>query len=334
MTDPPSPAIDVREIQRLSDAGAMKFVDDVLGPPDAWPSPLIQYRLGAEFQADWKVELGQWLKAAQEFGFLEQVLHQLRTQAQRPSRANAIDPNDERHLKLHQHLAVARITHYLTALGWGFEAFEPDTGSSVDIDLSLRAPDGRVVEFQVKAPDQPGRRENGRIVDGENDERIAHAVRKAAGQLRRPAVSPSIIAVCANRDWPLTWDIGCLVKLLMGSTSQVGSRVFLTKANAGTFFADEWSHVSAVLVLDFVRGAEVGKYGCVCFLNPNASFSIAEECFTRARVLRLMGSTFGWVRGAPGDAHTLPDGTTLVDEIPQAAWAELWSRAEADDADV
>lgn len=333
MTDPPSPAIDVRDIHRLPDAEAMRFVDNVLGPPDAWPSPLIKYRLGAEFQADWKVELGQWLKAAREFGFLDQVLHQLRTQAQRPSKADTIDPNDERHLKLHQHLAVARITHYLTALGWGFDAFEPDTGSSVDIDLSLRAPDGKLVEFQVKAPDQPGRRENGRIVDGENDERIVHAVRKAAGQLRRPAVAPSIIGVCANRDWALSWDIGCLVKLLMGSTSQVGSRVFLTRANAGVFFTDEWAHVSAVLVLDFVRGAEVGKYVCVALMNPDAIFPIAEGCFPRGRVMRLKDGTFGWVRGPPGDAHTLPDGTSLVDEIPDAAWAELRSRAEAADAD-
>ena len=182
-----SPAIDTSDIYRLTGTDALSFVDRVLGPADSWASPLIGYRLTAESQADWKIELGQWLKVAEQNGFLERVLHDLRTQAQRPSRFTEIDANDDRHLKFHQHLAVARIAHYLTALDWRFEAFEPETGANVDVDLSLRSPSGEVVEFQVKAPDQPGRVENGKIVDGENDLRIVQAVRKAG---RRSYVGP------------------------------------------------------------------------------------------------------------------------------------------------
>lgn len=312
-----SPAVDVRDIHRIPETDALKFVDEVLGPADTWPSPLISYRLGAGFQADWKAEVAQWLWVAKEHGFLDRVLHDLRAQAKRPSKATVVDPNDERHLKLHQHLAVARVTHYLTALGWNFQAFESETGGKVDVDLSLRSPDGAVVELQVKAPDQPGRVVKGKIVDGEHDERIVLAVTKAAGQLRRPATGPSIIVVCANRDYPLAWSIRLLVKPLFGSTVQVGSTVFLTAENRGCFFKDDWAHVSGVVVLDLVRGAEIAKYICVALLNPNAAFPAPEGWFPRARVAQLCDGRFRWMRGSPKHT-TLPDGTMSVDEIPEA----------------
>jgi hypothetical protein len=317
----PSPALDVESLSRLSTVEAIQLVDDVLGPPESWPSALIFYRLSSEFQAGWKAELGQWLRAAAELGFLDQVLHQLRTQAKRPSKSDGIDPNDLRHLKLHQHLAAARNAHYFTRTGWSFGAFEPETGGAVDIDLSLVSPTGELVEFQVKAPDQPGRVLGGHIVEGEFDDRVVQAVNKACRQLRRPAKGPAVISICANRSWPLSWDVGCLVKPLIGSTLQVGSRVFLERARAGAFFREEWSHVSAVVVLDVVWGVEEGKYLCVVLLNPKADFPVGEDWFPGARVAVLEGNVFRWARGEPGVAHTLPDGTALVEEVPNEAWS-------------
>lgn len=304
-----------------------------LGPPESWPSPLIRYRLEAGFQTDWKVELGQWLKAAEEYGFLDRILHDLKAQAQRPlspsyqAHADSVDPNDKRHLKLHQYLAACRVTHYLTALGWTFGAFEPETGAGVDIDLSLQSPDGTLVEIQVKAPDQPGRRVNGRIVDGERDERVLTAIRKAAKQLRRPPTTPAVIAVCANRDWPLSWHIRCLVKLLVGSTAQVGSHVFIERAQTGAFFKQDWDHISGVFCLDLARGPDVAKYICVALLNPNAVFSVSAEWFPHARVSEFTGNEFRWLRGEP-DASTLPEGTQLVETIPESALAELRTKLE------
>lgn len=147
-----------RESQRLRRPDALALVDRVLGEPDEWQSALVRYRLTSEFQADWKVEFGQWLGAAEQFGFLEKVRHEIMHQAQRKLRNPPLerDGNDPAHLKLHQHMAAARIVHYLTATGWTFDGYETDTGASVDVDCRLRTPSGDVVEFQVKAPDQPG----------------------------------------------------------------------------------------------------------------------------------------------------------------------------------
>jgi hypothetical protein len=319
----PSPAINVEALARLPQGEALQYVDTVLGPPDSWPSALISYRLTSDFQAPWKAEVGQWLRAAADFGFLDRVRHELEKQARRPSKGDGVDPNDDRHLKLHQHLAAARTVHYLTRTGWAFDAFEPETGGAVDVDISLKSPDGQRIEFQVKAPDQPGRVVARQIVDGEYDDRIVHAVKKAAGQLRRPARNPAMVVVCANRNWPLAWDVGCLVRPLIGSTVQVGSRVFLERGRAGAFFKDDWSHVSGVIILDVAWGIDEGKYLCVVLLNPNADFPAREEWFPGARVAVLKGKTLEWARGEPGEAHTLPGGTAFVEAVPVEAWRAI-----------
>lgn len=322
-------AVGVRDIWRIPQADALALVESRLGPPDAWPSPLIAYRMGSDFQSSWKVELGQWLKVAEDYGFLDRVLHDIRTQAQRPSKSATVHANDERHLKLHQHVAVARIVHYLTALGWDFEAYEPETGGAVDIDVSLRAPGGVIVEMQVKAPDQPGYVVDGRIVDGEHDQRVLAAVGKAARQLRQAPTKPAVIVICANRNWPLCWELRPLVKYLIGSTHQVDEELFLPKGRRGGFFSADWSHVSGVLVLDLVRGIERSVYSSVVLTNPNAACPVSPDWFPRSRVVVLDDGVFRWVRGEPGKAHTLPDGTVLVDEIPESAFdglCEKWAR--------
>lgn len=155
------------------------------------------------------------------------------SQARRPSRRAGTDANDTRHLKLHQHLAAARVVHYLTATGWGFAGYETETGGAVDIDVVLTSPDGDEVEFQVKAPDQPGRVVRGRRLDGEYDARVMRALDNAAEQLRIPAHQPALIALCANRAWPLTDEPECIVGHIIGHTTQYGSVVTLERAGRG-----------------------------------------------------------------------------------------------------
>jgi hypothetical protein len=313
-----SPSALVEELQRIPVEEALDLVDRLLGPPGEWPSPLIAYRLTSDFQADWKAEVGQWLRAAEQFGFLERVMHEIRSHAKGRSKGQTgeIDPNDRQHLKLHQHLAAARIIHYLTATGWGFRGYETETGGAVDIDCSLVAPGGQVVEFQVKSPDQPGRRAGHRDVDGDFDERVITAAQHAMEQLRRPATGPALVAICANRSWGLAGEPACLVHHLIGSTIQrVGEGVFLEGASTGGFFRDEWAHVSGVLLLDLGRGEEI-KYTRTVITNPRAAFSVSPSWFPHGRVCILDGSTFHWVRGTPGRMHDLPDGTQLIEALP------------------
>lgn len=335
-----TPYLHAHQLRRVSPEEAIAFVDACLGPPDGWPSPLVAYRLTSEFQRFWKEEVGHWLKTAERCGFLKRVLHDIGTQARPASRDADVHPNDKGHLKLQQHLAAARIVHYLTGTGWEFEAFEPVTGGAVDVDISLRAPGGTLVEIQVKASDQPGIVQDDcfpvpvedsdqpeivrgqRIRDGEYDDRILKAVEHAAAQLRSPATGCAMVFACPARDWPFTSNPSPLLGLLVGRTIGEGGRVYLRRPDAGLFFQDGWHHVAGVAVLDFAAGLDMSTseeticYPCIVILNPLAAFPAAPEWFPGARVLKLDGNVFRWVRGAPGEAVTVPDRTLLVDEIP------------------
>ena len=299
---PASPSVSAERLHSVPAHEALAFAEDSLGPPSSWPSPLVAYRLGSDFQADWKTEVGQWLKTAQRFGFLARVLHDVDQQARRRSRKHTadVDPNDPSHLKLHQHLAAARVVHYLTATGWGFVEYEPESGGPVDIDCALSEPGGVTVELQVKAPDEPG----------EHDERVVAAIDHAARQLRAPARGPAMIAVCANRDWSLAYRPGCVVSRVFGSTTQEDTGVFLDATNVGGFFTDAWKQVSGVVLLDLIRG-ELTLYTCTVLLNPNAAFPADASWFPFARVCVLEGEAFRWIRGAP-EHHGLPDRTRFV----------------------
>jgi hypothetical protein len=78
--------------------------DTHLGVPTEWSaSAMLEYRLAADFQADWKAEVGHWLHAAKQFGFLEPMLRPLLGERDRRSRSENRDIDDPRHLKLHQH---------------------------------------------------------------------------------------------------------------------------------------------------------------------------------------------------------------------------------------
>lgn len=298
-------------------------MDQQLGGPGDWPSPLIAYRLASDFQEDWKVEVGQWLKAAEQYGFLDRVLHDIGHGAKRRSKKHngAIDPNDPKHLKLHQHLATARLVHYLTATGWGFVSIESETGGSVDIDCTLVAPNGETVEFQVKAPDQPGVVEDHRRRDGEDHGKVIEAMNNAATQLRRPPTAPSFVVVCANRDYPISWDPGELSAHLYGPAKMVGRRCYVVRSEAGSFTSGAWDHVSGAVLLDLARPHDGTRYECCVFLNPDAAFPGDPSWFPHARVCAMAGDEFTWVRGEPWTRH-LPTGTRLVEAIPDEAWEE------------
>jgi hypothetical protein len=320
-----SPTIEASSLHKVAREDALAFVDSKLGEASSWPSPLIQYRLSADFQSVWKEELGHWLKTAERLGFLDRVLHEIEHQAKKRSKKDTgeVRANDERHLKLHQHLAAARLAYYLTGTGWEFKAYEPESGGAIDIDLSLAAPGEQAVDFQVKAPDQPGERAAGRVVDGEHDKRIIEAIDHAVKQLRRPPSGPALIGISANRTWPFAWDPTAAVVHLVGSTHGYDDgSTSLEPENRGLFFSDGWKHASGVMFLDFAVGRGFDDledrvlYPCTVLLNPLAICRASAAWFPHARVSYLDGQIFRWANGAPQNGNTLPEGTML---LPQRA---------------
>lgn len=277
------------------------------------------YRLGADFQADWKEELGQWLKTAETFGFLGELVRVLSDEKRRPSRSIEVDPNDKHHLKLHQHAAAAMFCHYFTRTGWGFGAWEPEHGGDVDIDLALTAPDGTAVDLQVKAPDQPGQLVNGRLRDGNFDERVVTALDNASAQLPQPARSPALIAVFVQRTIPMVTNPACLVRHVFGSTLSVhgDTSVYLPKDRFGRFMSGDWNHVAGLVAIDLIRGVDEVRYACTVLLNPKAVYQASPEWFPRSRVAMLEGDSFRWVRGEAGQRSMLPPGTRVVDQLPE-----------------
>jgi hypothetical protein len=211
-------------------------------------------------------------------------------------------------------MAPAMFEHYFCGTGWTFGGleWEHNGGSAGDVDLQLSAPDGTPVMFQVKSPDQPGLVVNHRLVGGEFDDRVVAAVEKAAGQLPRSGPEAKIIAVTPNRNWPLSSTPYCLVTKLIGGTVQFESgAIVLPKANLGKFSTPEWKHVSAVVILDYVRAAPP-VYGCTVLLNPWAEVRAPETWFRGGRVAVLDAESFRWAGGQPEDSM-LPDGTRMVD---------------------
>jgi hypothetical protein len=298
-----SPTIDASALHRDDPTAALAFVDALLGDASEWSSPLINYRLSSDFQADWKEEVGHWLKTAERCGFLEQLRQRVIKRAKRGTTAVEVDPNDKSHNVLVQELASAMVIHYLTGTGWTFQAWEPITGGSVDVDIQLGAPDGSAVYVQVKAPDLPGR-----VVGGEYDERIVAAVAKAAQQLPPSGSQVKLIAVCANKGFPISLHPPMsLIADLIGQTT-CGSPVTLPKSRLGKFWTSQWAHVAGVVLLDYGRGGDRFLYPCTVLLNPSLDIRGMADWFPHARVCTFDGSEFHWVRGAPGDLHGIPDG--------------------------
>lgn len=330
MASEPSPSVQAHELWRIPREAALALVERHLGSAEDWAkSALMEYRLAADFQEDWKVEVGHWLHAADSNGSLPTFLNPLLGERDRQASNPLRDANDKRHLKLHQHLAAPMVCHYFTGLGWTCVGFDTETGGVIDIDVALRAPGGTLVEFQVKAPDQPGRVVNGRYEDGDYDNRVVRQLDHAVTQLPKPARSVAMVALFAQRSFSLAGDPGCVKRRVFGTTVQTERGVFIQRRDFGQFLSGDWNQVAGVVILDLSRTADfdlskeevqvisMTTYPCTVLLNPNAERPANPDWFPRSRVAVLEDDTFQWVRGEPWDrAHGLPRGTRVVDALP------------------
>lgn len=296
-------AIDVTRLHLVTPEEAIRIFDSLLGSGAAWCSPLMQYRTTSDFQADWKVEFGNWLERARRLGFLDHLLRNIVPQQLAPGEREA---GDAVHRNVTQQIAQAQATHYFVGTGWGFHAWEPrvsenrSSGIRADVDLQLVAPTGQIVDWQVKASGQLG------VHDNEVDEHIRKGVQKAATQLPVPATRPALIAMLAQRDWPLSADIR-VIDHFIGSTSQYPDNTVLLHDTSLGEFAN-WSHISGVVVLDLRRGPADADYGCVLIQNPWTDHAVDPAWFPHTRVLTYSNGCFTWLRGRP-PTSTFPTGT-------------------------
>jgi hypothetical protein len=291
---------------------ALATVETHFGPASEWASALTKYRLASDFQADWKEEVGHWLTTAARHGYLEALLRRVLRMAKANAQVQR-DGNDKGHAVLHAELAAALAAHYLLGTGWSYVAWEAVVGGAVDVDIRLGTPgDGTEADFQVKGSDVPGRIEDGRVVDGEYDERVLAAIDHAASQLPRDGSRPTFVVMNAFRNWPLSATMSTVTRHLVGATTQEGDILYIRREARGRFFEDSWSHVTGVMVLDLLRGAVETRYACCVVLNPRTRSAGRESWFPHARVCTWDGRAFRWSRGEPPDC-TLRDGT-IVEE--------------------
>jgi hypothetical protein len=310
------------DLHRISNTEALTEVRLLLGRADEQLSALLRYRFESEWQADWLAEVGHWLHTASRLGFIEPLWDRVvRRSLSRGDDPENVDPNDPRHRMLTSDLAPAKLVHYLAGAGWKFDAWEPprlreDPDQHIDVDVSLIAPDGTPVDVQVKAPDRPGRRVNGRVVDGEEDDSVIAALDTGARQLPRMGPQAKMLAVCAQRDWPLILDPSAVVGHVLGSSTQYEDDSFwLPRPSLGRFSTPDWEHISAVLFLDMFRAA-TPSYGSIVVLNPWAEVKAKTEWFPSGWVCFVDSNDIvRWLGGHPTDC-SLREGTRIVDALP------------------
>jgi hypothetical protein len=308
---------DAEGFHRITDDEAIELVDRKLGPPAAHLSPFLRQRLASEWQQWWKAELGHILSTAQRLGFADRFLTRCfaRVYGDGEDPADA-DPNDWRHRLLMSEMAPAMFVHYLEGTGWSFGEWEPAPSKpGTDVDLCMIAPGGRATQLQVKAPDQPGRRANHTIIDGEYDERIVKKLRSAARQLPTAGDAVKIVAIHAQRVWgPADNPRGFDATLMGSSLGFQDGTVALPRNRLGLFALPEWQHIGAVMFLDLVR-TDTTDYVCTVFLNPWATPRAEPGWFRDARVCYVDNNLVRW-QGAAPRYGTLPDRTPIVDGEP------------------
>ena len=299
--------IPASQLHEVTTAETLALVDALLDKPGDQKSALLRYRFEAEFQQDWKAEIGHVFHTAERFGFdaplWDRLYSRLHGGGDEPV---DIDPNDTRHQMLLADLAPGIVAHCLLGTGWTFDAWEPkrppEHGRKLDVDLGLIAPDGTPVDVQVKAPDLPGRRAGRRRVDGECDEAVIAAMNKGATQLPRDGSQAKMLVVCAQRDWPLTWTPGAVVSHVIGGATQYpqepGRGFELLREKWGVFHS-AWRHVSAVMLLDLVRGETSVVYGAVVLINPWGLVPANPDWFASGRVCTVVDGVVHWRGGAP-----------------------------------
>lgn len=303
MTVQGSPSAEGYELWRVSHEAALELVDTHLGLPTTWSaSAMLQYRLDADFQANWKAEVGHWLYAAKRNGFLEEMLKPLFGEREKTSTNLERSVNDPRHLKLHQQLATAMMCHYLTGTGWGFSGWETEQGGALDIDLAMNAPGGALVELQAKASG---------TTTGEDQYLIG--LEKAVHQLPTPSRSVALVGLFAQREphRSLPGDPSPLIRRLYGSSCQYPDEVLIPKT--GPFPTGGWEHVAGVFAIDLLRGIDTVRYALTVFLNPRATHPANPDWFPRARILVVEDDRLRWLGGEPWERCPVPDRTRVVD---------------------
>ena len=307
-------SIDARAIRRYAEADALAYVDKVLGDASRWRPSLVAYRLGCEFQSDWKTEVGCWLLLARDLHVLDPLLKRISRALKHAPNPAVRGPNDSAHRLLVQELTPAMVTYYLTGMGWKFEEWEPVVPGG-DADVRLVAPCGLITDIQVKAPDQPGDSTSGQVVDGEFDERVVASIDKAMTQLRASPCSSRLVVVSPQRT--VAFGGGLLARHLVGRQVLRRDVWVISSDSRGAFSSDVGNGISAVGTLSLVRGIDETLYRFTVVRNPWIKAPVSDlpiECFPMARVLSMYGNLFSWHPEAPGDGFRLPSGTPYVDQ--------------------
>ncbi|MBK8170530.1 MAG: hypothetical protein IPK60_09310 [Sandaracinaceae bacterium] len=331
-----------RAVEGMPSIEAVALAERSFSDAGGAQSPLLMYRTGAESQLDWMEELGRLRALAQHLGLDAQAREAFERACKLDLLTVERDSNDQRQRNLHEGMAPFRVIRFLIARGWLFDAWPPPTGRrGDDVDLQLVAPNGTKVNVQVKASDRPGNVLQepipgttrfisnepipgttefvSRRRDGENDDHALVGIRKACFQLRASCDVVTLIVVCAQRDSPLSQAPQSVAAGLLGRTVQTATGVYLPRDRWGVFLDErsrgEWEHVSAVVLLDFVRGVACSAYACTTFANPHAKHSADAGWFTPAQVLVVEDNTVRWRGGAP-EGSGVPTGTRIVERPP------------------
>src|SRR5262245_23742386 len=115
-------SLDADAIRLMDVDDAVALFDAELGSGMDWSSQLMQYRTTADFQKDWKAEVGNWLERERRLGFSADVRNHLVGMRKNPGNRSADDPV---HRAVHQWLAQAMVVHYFVGAGWQLHEWEP-----------------------------------------------------------------------------------------------------------------------------------------------------------------------------------------------------------------
>jgi hypothetical protein len=204
--------------------------------------------------------------------------------------------------------------YYFTRMGWKFVAWEPKLPEGVkgDVDVRLVCPHGIVTDVQIKAPDQPGEREDGQVVDGEYDERVLKGVDKGVEQLEQVPGPQRMLILSPQRLWADA-EAG-LASHLFGSTVNRDGVVTLKASGRGIFANARGAAIGAVVHLHLVRGVEQRLYRSTAFLNPWTRDSACPRAsaFRNTRTCQLVGHEFQWTPEISNHCHVLPSGTRYL----------------------
>jgi hypothetical protein len=296
-----SPSPERHELHDIDDAAACALVDATLGAAEEWRSLIIQYRFTSDFQAHWKAEIGHWINTARMHGYEGRLVERVRARANDARRRipDKVTTEDLLYRVLLEELHPAMVAHYLLKTGWGFRAWDTPDGAGGDVDLAVTSPTGEPVDIQIKVPGTTN---------------PLAALEKGARQLK---TSPhrTVIFVCSRDPVFVSCEPTAFLTGLVGLT--IGEYGIVRLASRGRFASEDWTHVGAVALLDYIPGADWQTYACTTLLNPwcTRGAAVEAEWFPRARVLRLDTDAFRWDPVPPDRPLGLPGGTIVPDDL-------------------